>query len=327
MAILSMKMFKTATSKIKLSASIGDTAISSDLSTASASPSTSTAASPPTIADLIGNREWSLLEGLLMSDGASLSIDDTSLDAEHAITENIVVHFAARFQAPLRTVSLLSKLYHASITSQDRSGRYPIHVACKWSATPDVISYLVSLNSSACGVQDNLGKTPMHYVAGFYIANYQQALEMLHPMDRSMMAVVKLLVSAAPTSVNLEDNEGCNAIEYALDNDVHIKVIKSMQRACRDDWRQRSKASDDGQPRRHSDLMKELEEMAMNLQEEMKNGHKDLEFVHSVLTESKVASSRPRRRGSMVKISNGRVHVDDPSAKPKKPTASAARSA
>jgi hypothetical protein len=257
-------------------------------------------ASPPTIADLICNREWSLLEGLLMSDGASLSIDDTSLDAEHAITEKIVVHFAVRHQAPLRIVSLLSKLYPASITSPDKSGRYPIHVACKWSATPDVISYLVGLNSSACGIQDNFGKTPMHYVAGFYLANYQDPFERLYSMDQSMMEVVKLLVSAAPTSVNLDDNEGCNAIEYALDNDVHIKVFKYMQRACRDDWRQRSKASDDGQPRRHSDLRKELEEMTMNLQEEVKNGHKDLEFVHSVLTESKAASSRPRRRGSML---------------------------
>jgi hypothetical protein len=281
---------------------------------------------PPTIADLIGNREWHVLEGLLMS-GAPLCIDNVDL-AEHAITEKIVVHFAVRFQAPLRTVSLLSKLYPSSITSPDASGRYPIHVACKWSATPDVINHLIRLNSSAVGVQDNFGKTPMHYLAEFYVANYPMSLERLYPLDQSMMHVVKMLKQAAPACVNLEDNEGCNAIEYALENDVHIKVIKCMQRACRDDWRERSKAGDEnGLRRRHSDLIMDLEEMAVNLQDQMKNGgsDKDLLVVHSVLTENN-AMPRPIRRGSTVRISNGRVHVDDPN-KPMAPTIAAARTA
>uniref|UniRef100_A0A6U3Y6Q2 Uncharacterized protein n=1 Tax=Skeletonema marinoi TaxID=267567 RepID=A0A6U3Y6Q2_9STRA len=307
----SRKMFKAKMmSKSRLSATIDSPVSGSDLSMAT---------EPMTIAGLIGNRDWSLLEHLLMY-GAPLSMDEPDM-AEHAITEHIVVHFAVRFQAPLSTVSLLCNLYPSSISSPDASGRYPVHVACKWSATPDVVMHLIRLNSSACGVQDSFGKTPMHYVAEFYVANYQLPLEMLYPMDESMMQVVKLLKSAAPTSLNLEDDEGCNAIEYALVNDVNIKVIKVMQRACRDDWRNRSKASDDGLRRRHSDLIKDLEELTMTLQEDMKNGgcDKDLRFVHSALT--------TRRRGSMVKVSNGRVHVDDPAADPKKPATAAARSA
>jgi hypothetical protein len=136
----------------------------------------------------------------------------------------------------------------------------------------------------------------MHYVAEYYITNFQLPLEMLYPMDESMMQVVKMLKSAAPTSVNLEDDEGCNAIEYALVNDVNMKIIRSMQRACRDDWRQRSKASDDGLRRRHSDLMRDLEELAMTLQKDMQKngGDKESEFVHS--------APKSNRRGSMVKI-------------------------
>lgn len=310
------KMFKVKTiSKSKLSATTDSTDSGSDLSKAN-EPT-------PSIASLIANREWPLLEGLLM-DGAPLSIDDPEM-GEHAITESVVLHFALRFQAPLRTISLLSKVCPSSITSPDASGRYPIHVACKWSATPDVVNYVVRLNSSACGVQDNHGKTPMHYVAEYYIVHYQLPFERLYPMDESMMQVVKMLKSAAPTSVNLEDNEGCNAIEYALVNDVNMKIIKSMQRACRDDWRQRSKASDDGLRRRHSDLMKDLEELTMTLQKEMmqQNGGCDKEseeFVHS--------APKSRRRGSMVKIlSMGSVRVDDPAAESQNPATSTARSA
>lgn len=305
-------------SKSKSSATIGSNVSGSSARTMATE---ATAEPTPTITRLIGNREWSILEGLLMN-GAPLSIDEPNM-GEHTITEFIVLHFALRFQAPLRTVKLLSKLYPSSISSPDASGRYPIHVACKWSATPDVVNYLVRTNSSACGVQDSFGKTPMHYVAEFYVANYQIPLERLYPIDESMMQVVKLLRTAAPTSVNLEDDEGCNAIEYALVNDVNIKVIKSMQRACRDDWRQRSVAGDDGLRRRHSDLMRELEDLAMTLQEEIENGgyDKGLEFVKS-------APPRSRRRGSMVKISNGRVHVDNSAAgPPQNPTTTAARSA
>lgn len=322
------KLMKKSSSPSKLSnSSIGTDSTSGNsdhhhLSNAATVP-------PPTIADLIGNREWHVLEGLLMS-GAPLCIDNVDL-AEHAITEKIVVHFAVRFQAPLRTVSLLAKLYPSSIRSPDASGRYPIHVACKWSATPDVINHLILLNSSAVGVQDNFGKTPMHYLAEFYVANYPPSLERLYPLDQSMMQVVKFLLRAAPACVNLEDNEGCNAIEYALENDVHIKVIKCMQRACRDDWRERSKAGDEenGLRRRHSDLIMDLEEMAMNLQDQMKNGggDKDLLVVHSVLTENNAMPRPSRRRGSTVRISNGRVHVDDPDKPSMAPTTAAARTA
>ena len=90
------KLMKKSSSPSKLSSrSIGTNSTSGNsdhhLSDAATVP-------PPTIADLIGNREWHFLEGLLMS-GAPLCIDDEDL-AEHAITDKIVVHFAVRFQAP-----------------------------------------------------------------------------------------------------------------------------------------------------------------------------------------------------------------------------------
>merc|ERR1712183_364168 len=57
-----------------------------------------------------------------------------------------------------------------------------------------------------------------------------------------MLEVVRLMKFAAPNSVNLEDESGMNAIEYALLSEANISVIRAMQRACRGDWRERSKA-------------------------------------------------------------------------------------
>merc|ERR1719156_223082 len=70
-----------------------------------------------------------------------------------------------------------------------------------------------------------------------------------------MMNVVRLLKTSAPASVNLEDGEGMNAIEYALDSDADIRVIRVMQRACRDDGR-----------KRQDDLVEEMHVLADRLQ-------------------------------------------------------------
>lgn len=250
-----------------------------------------------TLARLISKRQCTIVESVLSSEEmrSSIAIDDVSLP--HAITPEIIIHFAARFQAPLRVMALLAKAYPTSLKSADSTGRYPIHVAAKWAATPDVMSYLVKMNPSVAGVQDSTGKTPMHYVAEFYIAHFNNVN---WSRDDAMMQVVRLLKNAAPLSVNLEDEEGMTCIEYALINDAHIKVVKTMQRACRDDWRGRSQRCMDleeensneldiavhkkhtpppttqKQPqltgrRRHHELVEEMLEVQKRLQREFSN--------------------------------------------------------
>mmetsp|Transcript_24775 Transcript_24775/g.40607 ORF Transcript_24775/g.40607 Transcript_24775/m.40607 type:complete len:287 (-) Transcript_24775:95-955(-) len=232
-----------------------------------------------TLARLLSRRRWTLLETILTSTSSSaLLIDDPSLP--HAVTSDIVIHFATRFQAPLRIISLLSQKYPQSLASSDITGRYPIHVACKWASTPDIIAYLIKTNPSVVGVPDSIGKVPMHYVGEFYLQHFNHGL---YGRDDSMLQVVRLLKTASPQSVNIEDNEGMNAIEYALECNVNLKVIKLMQRASRDDWRERGKSNNiiDGDEnaatgqkpqlgrRRHRDLVRDMETMALKLQMEI----------------------------------------------------------
>jgi len=220
-----------------------------------------------TLAVLISQRQWGTIDAVLTTpDAPRLPIDDPGLD--NAVTSDIVVHFAARFQAPLRIISLLSGLYPHSLTSTDMAGRYPIHVAAKWGATPDVIRFLVDAGPSVVGCPDGSGKTPMHYVGESYIAHYNSCL---YDRSEAMMNVVRLLKTSAPASVNLEDGEGMNAIEYALDSDADIRVIRVMQRACRDDWRERqlvrhAATSAAAGRKRHDDLVEEMHVLADRLQ-------------------------------------------------------------
>lgn len=228
---------------------------------------------PPnvTIVRLISKREWSFLEHFLTTFGLELPIDDPGIS--DAVTPEIIIHFAARFQAPLRTISTLAQHFPISLESPDATGRYPIHVAAKWGAMPDVIQFLLRSNLTAAGVQDSLGKTPMHYIAEFYSVNYSPRKAQILPMQESMLQAVKLIKTAAPQSVNLEDNEGCNAIEYALENEIDIKVVKAMQRACRDDWRERKAEVGEQGRRKHEDLVKDVKRKAMELQAQMSTRH------------------------------------------------------
>lgn len=236
-----------------------------------------------TLATLISQRQWGTIDALLTNPAApSLPIDEPGLD--NAVTPDIVVHFAARFRAPLRIIALLSKLYPRSLTSPDVAGRYPIHVASKWGATPDVVRFLVEASPAVVGVPDSSGKTPMHYVGECYAAHFSS--DHLYSRSDAMLHVVRMLKTSAPNSVNLEDEHGMNAIEYALDSDADIRVIKAMQRACRDDWRERQSvvrapAADEDEEasaaaalgrRRHNDLVREMRDMADRLQRETVRG-------------------------------------------------------
>ena len=218
-----------------------------------------------TITRLISKREWQQLEDALATD-PHLPIDDPTVP--HAVTQDIVIHFAVRFQSPLRTVLLLSRHFPSSLEQSDATGRYPIHVAAKWGAMPDVIEFLIRTNPAAAGVQDDLGKTPMHYVAEYYTRNYNRRIASVCPVNESMLLVVKLLKNAAPKSVNLEDHDGVNAIEYALESDADIKVVKTMQRACRDDWREMKLQ---GQGKKHEELVRDVERIAMELQKNVQS--------------------------------------------------------
>jgi len=239
-----------------------------------------------TLTELISEGQWATIDALLAptssapSSSTEILIDDPS--HTHALTSNVIIHFASRAQAPLSIIALLSRKFPESLSSTDAAGRYPVHVAAKWGATPDVIQFLLKTNISFAGVPDNSGRTPLHYVGEHYLTNYNS---LKYDRDQAQLYVVKMLKMVAPRSVNIEDEEGMNAIEYALESDASLIVIKAMQRACRDDWRERSTA---GAPlpmvkeednfstdtlskptlgrRRHKDMLKDIQIMTKKMQ-------------------------------------------------------------
>lgn len=205
---------------------------------------------PRTLTRLIAKRSWWDIEHILSK---SKGLGDMEIDEKGIITEEAVVQFALRYRAPLHIIKLLSANFPRCIYRPDSTGKYAVHVAAKYGAMPNVVDYLVAKNRTAASVQDPSGKCPIHYVGEFYASTNESPSVLA--LNENMLAVVRILREAAPQSFNLEDHEGYNAIEYAIESDCDIKVIKTMQRTARDDWRA-MKAS--GHGKKHEELEKDV---------------------------------------------------------------------
>ena len=136
-----------------------------------------------------------------------------------------------------------------------------LQIACAWGASPETIEFLIHEHPAAASIQDNEGKAPIHHLCQSFTLNYEDASLTSLPVTDTMMSIVSMLKAAAPKSFNLEDNDDMNAVEYALESNTDIKVVKFIQRACRDDWRERKKKSDSS----HKDLQDDLHKLQMDL--------------------------------------------------------------
>ncbi len=205
---------------------------------------------------LIAKKKWDAVSHTLTS---STSNEEIEIDAKGTINQDNILHFALRFHAPLHVVELLYNRYPQCVNKPDATGKFCTHVAAKYSAHPDVMAYVISKNPAAAGCPDDHGKCPIHYVAEFYIKHNIRYEYQYETTEELMLQVVRILKQVAPQSFNLEDEDERNAIEIALESDVGIRVIKMMQRAAQDDWREMKQS---GHGAKHEDLAKSLEQSA-----------------------------------------------------------------
>lgn len=214
------------------------------------------AAGSATITRLVCRGQWGLLGELLRHGDSVIPIDDA---VGHSITRDLLVHFVCRFQAPTSIVRVVAKTYRESLQCADALGRFPIHIACAWGASPETIEFLIKKYPVAASIQDHEGKAPIHHLCQSFVLNYQDTS--LMSVKESMMSIVNMLKAAAHKSFNLEDDDEMNAIEYAIESNTDIKVIKAIQRACRDDWRERKEETDAP----HDALQEDLHRIQMDL--------------------------------------------------------------
>jgi len=160
-------------------------------------------------------------------------------DAENNSAWNNALHYACKYYPPWDVIKAIDLLHPQYVTEVDAVGRTVLHVATKNGVSPQVIRYLCATNPSAACAQDVLGRTPLHYVCKHYAKRYSESKCENIPLLDSMRDVARTICRTAPKSVNLEDTDGCCALEYAIECDAPFKVIRDIQKACEKDWKKR----------------------------------------------------------------------------------------
>jgi ankyrin repeat protein len=188
-----------------------------------------------TVVELVSWQKWNHLRDAMRS-GQIPEFDNRT---KHRLPEEHILHLACQHQAPRAIVELLAEKYPQSISCAERKGRYPLHIACAKGLTPKVIDLLLKSHPRAAGVQDEYGKTPLMYACESYVTNFRLmgASNSFHSPDDSLHAVVELILDEVPTSANVEDHDGANALEYALESGAELPTVKLIQNAARDNWR------------------------------------------------------------------------------------------
>jgi len=189
----------------------------------------------PNLCKMIANERWLEIQELLTSPKDDVDI----IDEDGAVTREVIIHQACSHRAPKEILQSLSSEYWKSLYHADSDGRFPIHVAALNGAGPDIVSFLINSNSASAGIKDALGKTPLHYICEEFLKKNKGTNSL--QCHQNMFRTVALLIKSAPSSVNVEDNEEMNPIEYAIASGAHVGIIKEMQKASRYCWRARQK--------------------------------------------------------------------------------------
>jgi hypothetical protein len=246
---------------------------------------------------LVSWQKWYHLEEVLQRDEQQQAMPPFDDRARNRLPEEHILHLACQHQAPPRILELLAKKFPVSVRTPEKKGRFPLHIACAKGLKPKSIQFLINSCSAAAGVQDDYGKTPLHYVCESYEYNFRLIPSNAYRQPQgSTLQVVQMLLDRVPEGANVEDLYGMNAIEYAIDSDTDIDVIKLMQNASRESWRSMQKTH---QGKSHEELRQSISSIgSSNLSSSMNSlslnwSSENLESLdqESKLDDDRVASS------------------------------------
>ena len=144
-----------------------------------------------------------------------------------------LLHLVCHHQPPLYLVNYLVAKSPSSCLQTDCEGRLPLHVAISNRACHRVIMFLLSEHKAAASKSTKEGKYPLHLL---FENCHEDALPSKQKISytkhymKDLDIIFRYMCKVAPETVVIEDEEGINPIEYAIDNEVDMSIIKRMAR-------------------------------------------------------------------------------------------------
>jgi len=174
---------------------------------------------------LMIERNWRKLQKLMHK--LEKDLNDDSKCTEHYN----LLHFACRFQPPLYIVQRLTKTFPGAEKELDCMGRLPLHTALFHGIAKDVVEYLLQCYPEAASHQDCEGKTALHHAFCNYKWRSQPGLEFGKELRKSIVGIIEKICEVYPSVLTKEDMNGMSALEYAIEEEVELKVVSKLQKA------------------------------------------------------------------------------------------------
>jgi hypothetical protein len=197
--------------------------------------------------ELLQEGEWEKAARIIIGPGFNSVLDMSEVTGEPGLN---VLHVICRFQPPEEIVEFVLNKCPSLAQEKDARGRYPLHYASGHGSRSAVVKSLLSENAAATMQADNCGRLPLHLACQprrWQPDDYENK-EALYMQPGS--AVIMALCKTAPASTNVEDNDGYNALEIAIEFDLSYKICQVLMETSDKAWKDMTKENEDWEKRK-----------------------------------------------------------------------------
>ena len=145
----------------------------------------------------------------------------TSCKSNHS-----ALHSACEFHPPLDVVKILYKAYPAAVCEYDCQECSVLHIACGHGCSPEVIKFLLEQNPEAAKKKDVENRTPFLTAFKSYVAESDKELR---KANQDLLEVARELYHAYPEASVNEDCSRRNALDYAIEEELHEGTVVYLQ--------------------------------------------------------------------------------------------------
>ena len=146
-------------------------------------------------------------------------------------TKHSLLHYICHYNPPLAIVKEVCITFLKSAFKRDSLNSFPLYVALNNSCSADVVLFLASQNQSAVKSKDKHGRYPIHLAFSNFSRNKSKDEKTIirnHEM-LNLRRIIRCLCKLAPETVITEDDQGMNALEHAIEEEVDMKLINELQ--------------------------------------------------------------------------------------------------
>ncbi len=183
---------------------------------------------------LVSKNKWDVVRKFLSTSGGKDALSKHKPDPG---TNDSFLHILCMHNPPSDVVALVLNENPMATWAVNTMDRTPLHTAAIHGASAEVMKLLIDFCPQAAAMTDSKGRTPLILACGGAADELKKGAGAFRKSGQekrmsgvSMVRIVKMLGEKAPETVGHEDQDGVDATEYSLLNEMHFSVFKMLRK-------------------------------------------------------------------------------------------------